>query len=102
MHLQMILRHCKGKVFKLFSFINRIINCHPCSVRDFLPYLPLSNRDAIPQQICDDPVDRQDEALDTIIPTSSNIAYDMKEVIGRVSQFCLLYLISTFLPSSLM
>lgn len=60
-------------------------------MRDFLPYLPLSNRDSVPQQICDDPVDRQDEALDTIIPTSSNIAYDMKEVIGRVSQFFLYF-----------
>lgn len=53
-------------------------------VRDFFPYLPLSNRDPVPHQICDDPVDRQDEALETIIPSSSNIAYDMKEVIGRI------------------
>lgn len=62
-----------------------ILICFCCiRVRDFLPYLPLSNRDPVPQQICDDPMDRQDEVLDTIIPTSSNIAYDMKEVIGRV------------------
>lgn len=55
------------------------------SVRDLFPYLPLSNRDSVPHHVCDDPIDRQDEALDTIIPTSSNIAYDMKEVIGRVN-----------------
>ncbi|KAL9559215.1 hypothetical protein MBANPS3_000532 [Mucor bainieri] len=53
-------------------------------MRDFLPYLPLSNRDTRPHQPCDDPIDRQDAALDTIIPASSNIAYDMKEVIGRI------------------
>jgi propionyl-CoA carboxylase beta chain len=54
-------------------------------VRDFLPYLPLSNKDHAPIQPCDDPIDRQDAALDTIVPATSNIAYDMKEVIARVS-----------------
>jgi propionyl-CoA carboxylase beta chain len=63
-------------MINIFFFIFR--------VRNFFPYLPLSNRDTIPQQICDDPIDRQDEALNTIIPTNSHIAYDMKEVIGRV------------------
>ncbi|KAG1475111.1 hypothetical protein G6F57_010072 [Rhizopus arrhizus] len=33
---------------------------------------------------CDDPIDRQDTALDTMIPSDSNIAYDMKEVISRI------------------
>lgn len=53
-------------------------------IRDFFPYLPLSNRAPLPHQECEDPVQRQDDALDTIIPSSSNIAYDMKEVIGRI------------------
>ncbi|CAO3678430.1 unnamed protein product [Rhizopus stolonifer] len=54
------------------------------SVRDFLTYLPLSNYAQVPQIECNDPMDRQDDALDTIIPSSSNIAYDMKEVITRI------------------
>lgn len=54
-------------------------------LRDFLPYLPLSNKDKVPQLTCEDSMYRQDAALDTIIPTNSNIAYDMKEVIQRVS-----------------
>ncbi|GAA5812425.1 hypothetical protein MFLAVUS_005880 [Mucor flavus] len=53
-------------------------------IRDFFPYLPLSNRSPLPCLPCDDTIDRQDDALDSIIPSSSNIAYDMKEVIGRI------------------
>ncbi|KAG0185781.1 hypothetical protein DFQ28_008797 [Apophysomyces sp. BC1034] len=53
-------------------------------MRDFFDYLPLSNRDKVPVRPCDDPVDRQDMALDSIIPSQSNVAYDMHEVIDRV------------------
>ncbi|KAI8331272.1 carboxyl transferase [Choanephora cucurbitarum] len=53
-------------------------------MRQFLTYLPSSNRQPAPRQRCDDPVDRQDEALDTIVPLDSSKAYDMKEVIHRI------------------
>ncbi|KAI8997887.1 carboxyl transferase [Pilobolus umbonatus] len=54
------------------------------AVRDFFPYLPLSNKDTPVRMDCDDPLDRQDTALDTIVPSHSNIAYDMNEVINRI------------------
>ncbi|KAI9475747.1 MAG: carboxyl transferase [Benjaminiella poitrasii] len=54
------------------------------NLREFLTYLPSSNRDRPPKQVCEDPIDRQDTALDTIIPSNSSIAYDMKEVISRI------------------
>ncbi|KAI8393619.1 carboxyl transferase [Radiomyces spectabilis] len=53
-------------------------------IREFFDYLPLSNRDPVPVRPCDDPLDRMDSALDTIVPTNSNLAYDMKEVINRI------------------
>ncbi|KAG2224231.1 hypothetical protein INT45_000260 [Circinella minor] len=53
-------------------------------VRDLMDYLPLSNRENAPKRLFDDPVDRQDEALNTIIPSNSNTAYDMHEVIQRI------------------
>ncbi len=33
---------------------------------------------------CDDPEDRQDTALDTVVPAESNQPYDMKDVIHRI------------------
>ena len=54
-------------------------------MRDLFDYLPLSNRDAAPIREYEDPVDRQDEALDTLVPSNPNIAYDMREVINRVN-----------------
>ncbi|KAL0084710.1 carboxyl transferase [Phycomyces blakesleeanus] len=53
-------------------------------MRDFFDYLPLSNRDQVPVRVCEDPLDREDAALDTIVPTHSNVAYDMQEVISRI------------------
>lgn len=53
-------------------------------VREFFDYLPLSNREKPPvRQTTDDPK-RSVPALDLIIPSDSNIAYDMKEVIRKV------------------
>ncbi|KAI9269348.1 carboxyl transferase [Sporodiniella umbellata] len=64
------------------------------SIRDFLTYLPSSNNLQAPQIECNDPITRQDDALDTIIPSSSNIAYDMKEVITRIADTHSFYEIS--------
>jgi propionyl-CoA carboxylase beta chain len=54
-------------------------------IRELMSYLPQNNRDDAPRQVCDDPVDRQDKALDTIVPSESNLPYDMKDVIRRVA-----------------
>jgi propionyl-CoA carboxylase beta chain len=53
-------------------------------VRELLSFLPNNNVDDPPQADCTDPVDRADEALDHIVPTSPNQAYDMGDVIRAV------------------
>ena len=53
------------------------------AARDFIDYLPASNRDEVPERPCADPWDRAEESLDTIIPPSANQPYDMQEVIRK-------------------
>ncbi|NIJ08592.1 propionyl-CoA carboxylase beta chain [Sphingomonas vulcanisoli] len=54
------------------------------AVRDFVDFLPLSNRHDVPERPTEDPWDRIDESLDTLIPDSANKPYDMKELIKKV------------------
>jgi propionyl-CoA carboxylase beta chain len=54
-------------------------------IRELMSYLPQNNRDDAPFGRTDDPADRADEALDTLIPAESNQPYDMTEVIRRVA-----------------
>src|SRR6202049_358398 len=53
-------------------------------IRALMSYLPQNNRDDGPQRPSDDPEDRQDAALDLIVPAESNQPYDMKDVIHRI------------------
>eukprot|EP01103_Thecamoeba_quadrilineata_P011085 TRINITY_DN2574_c0_g1_i1.p1 TRINITY_DN2574_c0_g1~~TRINITY_DN2574_c0_g1_i1.p1 ORF type:complete len:545 (-),score=111.04 TRINITY_DN2574_c0_g1_i1:96-1730(-) len=53
-------------------------------VREFVDYLPLSNRHAVPTRPTSDPIDREDPALDHLVPTDPNTPYDMKEVVHRI------------------
>ncbi|KAI9182923.1 hypothetical protein H9P43_003835 [Blastocladiella emersonii ATCC 22665] len=53
-------------------------------LREFVDFLPLSNRHPVPERAAVDPVDRADAALNTLIPTDSTKAYDMKHVVTRV------------------
>jgi len=53
--------------------------------KKLLSYLPQNNLDDPPIMECDDPVDREDEELDSIVPESPNKPYDMKDVILRVA-----------------
>ncbi|WP_174273418.1 acyl-CoA carboxylase subunit beta [Sphingomonas bacterium] len=54
------------------------------AVRDFVDFLPLSNRHDVPERPTDDPWDRIDDSLDTLIPDSANKPYDMKELLRKV------------------
>jgi len=54
------------------------------ATRDFVDFLPLSNRRDVPERPTDDPWDRIDQSLDTLIPDSANKPYDMKELIRKV------------------
>jgi propionyl-CoA carboxylase beta chain len=46
--------------------------------------MPQNNREDPPRRATNDPADRMDAALDTIVPPESNQPYDMKDVIRRV------------------
>jgi propionyl-CoA carboxylase beta chain len=50
-----------------------------------MSYLPQNNLDGCPRSTCTDPADRQDAALDTLVPEASNVPYDIKDVIRRVA-----------------
>ena len=53
-------------------------------IRELLSFLPGNNVDDPPRVETSDPVDRADEALDTLVPVSPNQPYDMLEVIDAV------------------
>ncbi len=54
------------------------------TAREFLDFLPLSNRHDIPERPSADAWDRLEPSLDTLIPASANQSYDMHEVLGKV------------------
>src|SRR3954467_10848071 len=54
------------------------------AARDFIDFLPASNREAVPERPCHDPWDRLEESLDSLIPPSANQPYDMHELIRKV------------------
>ena len=53
-------------------------------IRELLSFLPGNNVDDPPRVESADPVDRADEALDTVVPESTNQAYDMLDVIHPI------------------
>ena len=53
-------------------------------VRELLSYVPLNNGDDPPFRATDVDPNRMDEALDSIVPQSSDQPYDMKQVVKRV------------------
>ena len=54
------------------------------SIRELLSFLPQNNMDETRKQPCTDEINREDESLNTIVPTDPNVPYDMKEIIERV------------------
>jgi len=53
-------------------------------LRRFMGFLPESNRDGPPVRPTDDPADRVEMSLDTLVPPDPNKPYDMKELIEKV------------------
>jgi propionyl-CoA carboxylase beta chain len=53
-------------------------------IRELLSFIPSNNLDDPPRKPCTDPVDRADEALDTMVPVQSDLPYDIKDVIAAV------------------
>ncbi len=54
------------------------------TIRELLSFIPSNNLDDPPRIACDDPVDRADEALNTIVPPESNKPYDIRQIITKV------------------
>jgi propionyl-CoA carboxylase beta chain len=54
-------------------------------LREMLSYMPSNNLEEAPRRPCDDPADREDPALDTLIPEEANKPYDMKRLIRAVA-----------------
>jgi len=54
-------------------------------VRNLLGYLPSNNLDDPPRRAVEDPVDREDEALDRLVPDSPHHPYDMLDLIHSVA-----------------
>jgi propionyl-CoA carboxylase beta chain len=52
--------------------------------RYLISFLPQNNRERPPHTVTEDPRDREDAELDTLIPDSPNKPYDMHDVIRRV------------------
>ena len=50
-------------------------------LRRLYNYLPLNNREKPPVRPSQDPADRKDQSLDTLVPANPNQPYDMKELI---------------------
>jgi propionyl-CoA carboxylase beta chain len=53
-------------------------------IRELLSYLPQNNRDEAPYRNGGDSADREDVALDSVVPDASNQPYDIKDVVRRV------------------
>jgi propionyl-CoA carboxylase beta chain len=53
------------------------------ATRELFDFMPLSNKEEVPERPSADPWDRIETSLDTIIPASANQPYDMHEVIRK-------------------
>jgi propionyl-CoA carboxylase beta chain len=54
------------------------------TIRELLSYLPSNNLEDPPARATDDPPDREDAALDALIPAEPSKPYDMKSLIAAV------------------
>ncbi|HYG99647.1 MAG TPA: acyl-CoA carboxylase subunit beta [Terriglobales bacterium] len=53
-------------------------------IRELFSFIPSNNLEDPPRRECTDPIDREDSALDTLVPTESNMPYDIKDAISAI------------------
>jgi propionyl-CoA carboxylase beta chain len=53
-------------------------------IRELLSFIPSNNLTDPPRATCTDPIDRSDEALNTVVPPESNKPYDIRQIITKV------------------
>ena len=56
-------------------------------IRKLLSYLPQNNLEDAPLLPCDDPIDRLEDSLNTVIPDNPNKPYDVKDVIHSIVDY---------------
>jgi len=56
-------------------------------IRKLLSYLPQNNLEDPPLAPCDDPIDRLDDSLNTVIPDNPSKPYDVKDVIHSIVDY---------------
>jgi propionyl-CoA carboxylase beta chain len=54
-------------------------------IRELLGYLPSNNLDEPPRRLNDDPLDREDAALDALVPASPTQPYDMHDLLRSIA-----------------
>ncbi len=54
-------------------------------IRRLFDFLPLNNREGVPERTFFDKHDRIDNSLDTLVPENPNIPYDMKELVTKIA-----------------
>ena len=54
-------------------------------IRELLSYLPGNNLDEAPRRETSDPIEREDEALDRLVPESPNQPYDMHDLVHAIA-----------------
>ena len=56
-------------------------------IRKLMSYLPQNNLEDAPLAPCDDPIDRLDDSLNSVIPDNANKPYDVKDVIHSIVDY---------------
>ncbi len=56
-------------------------------IRKLISYLPQNNLEEPPMEPCDDPIDRLDDELNTIIPENPNKPYNVKDIIYSIVDY---------------
>ncbi len=64
------------------AFDNDVQAIH--ELRRFFDFLPLNNRDGVPEWPSFDDPEREEPSLDTLVPANPNRPYDMKELVLKV------------------
>ena len=54
-------------------------------IRRLFDFLPLNNREGVPERTFFDKHDRIDHSLDTLVPENPNLPYDMKELVRKIA-----------------
>ena len=52
--------------------------------RELITFIPQNNLDATPHYPTDDPIDREDKDLDSVVPETPHVPYDMHQIIESI------------------